>query len=209
MALEKATITNLTTGDLIPVMFNPGEYSLDLGNTFAEIGIPGLRTPPIQYVRGNSRSLKMDLFFDTSDQREDVRRRTQQITTLLEQDPTIHAPPILLFSWGGLNFRAVIESVGQRFTLFTENGTPVRATLTVAFKEYEAVEIEIRRGLFVGAPAVRNVVGGQRLDQLASQLLGDPAAWREIAQANGIDNPRKLTPGSLIVVPPRPPRPAP
>ena len=205
MAVEKATITNLTTGELIPAMFNPGEYSLDLGNTFAEIGIPGLRTPPIQYVRGNSRSLKMELFFDTSDRREDVRSRTRQITALLENDPTIHAPPILLFSWGGMNFKAVLESVGQRFTLFTEDGTPVRATLTVSFKEYEAVEIEIRRGLFVGPPTLRNVVGGQRLDQLASQLLGSAAAWREIAAANNIDNPRRLTPGSAIVVPPRRP----
>ena len=173
-------------------MFNPGEYSLDLGNTFAEIGIPGLRTPPIQYVRGNSPSLQMELFFDTSDRQDDVRSRTRQITALLENDPTTQAPPILLFSWGGLNFQGVLESVGQRFTMFTENGTPVRATLTASFKEYEPVEIEIRRGLFVGPPTLRNIVVGQRLDQLASEVLGSAAAWREIAQANDIDNPRRL-----------------
>jgi hypothetical protein len=62
MALEKAIVTNTQTGEQIPVLFNPAEYSLDLGNTFAEIGIPGLRVPPIQYVRGNSRSLKLELF---------------------------------------------------------------------------------------------------------------------------------------------------
>ena len=205
MAVEKATITNLTTGELIPVMFNPGEYSLDLGNTFAEIGIPGLRTPPIQYVRGNSRSLKMELFFDTSDRREDVRDSTRQVAALLENEPTTHAPPILLFSWGGLNFKGVLESLGQRFTLFTENGTPVRATLIVSFKEYEPVQIEIRRGLFITPPALRNIGEGQRLDQLASQLLGSAAAWREIAVANNIDNPRRLTPGTAIVVPSRRP----
>ena len=205
MAVEKATIKNLTTGQLVSAMFNPGEYSLDLGNTFAEIGIPGLRTPPIQYVRGNSRSLKMELFFDTSERRTDVRSRTREITSLLDNDPATHAPPILLFSWGGLNFKGVLENVAQRFTLFAEDGTPVRATLTASFREYEPVEIEVRRGLLVGPPALRNVVGGQRLDQLASQLLGSPAAWREIALANDIDNPRRLTPGSAIVVPFRQP----
>jgi len=58
IAFEKATITNTQTGERIPVMFNPEEYSLDLANTFAEIGIPGLSAPPIQYVRGNLRHLK-------------------------------------------------------------------------------------------------------------------------------------------------------
>jgi nucleoid-associated protein YgaU len=81
----------------------------------------------------------------------------------------------------------------------------VRATLTASFKQYEPVEIEIRRGLFVGPPTLRNIVVGQRLDQLASQLLGSAAAWREIAQANNIDNPRRLTSGSAIVVPSRRP----
>src|SRR5690349_5582733 len=125
MALEKAVITNTQTGEQIRVMFNPAEYSLDLGNTFAEIGIPGLRTPPIQYVRGNGRSLKMELFFDTCETRGDVRQETRRVTALLESDPILRAPPILLFSWGGLNFRCVLESVGQRFTMFLEDGTPV------------------------------------------------------------------------------------
>jgi hypothetical protein len=62
MGFEKATITNLQTGERISVMFNPEEYSLDLGNSFAEIDIPGLKTPPIQYVRGNIRNLRMELF---------------------------------------------------------------------------------------------------------------------------------------------------
>ena len=202
MALEKATITNVQTGDRIPVMFNPEEYSLDLGNTFAEVGIPGLRTPPIQYVRGNIRTLNMELLFDTLEQRQDVRTQTQRITDLLNHDATVQAPPILLFSWGGLNFQCVLESVGQRFTLFVEDGTPVRATLTVTFKEYEAVDIEIRRGLFFGPPALLNILEGDTLSGIAGRLLGDPEAWREIANLNNIENPLKLIPGQELIIPP-------
>lgn len=205
MALEKATIRNLRTRELIQVMFNPAEYSLDLGNTFAEVGIPGLRTPPLQYVRGNARTLKMELFFDTSGTRTDVRDEARRLTALLDNDPITRAPPILLFSWGGLNFTCVLESVGQRFTLFAETGMPLRATLNVSFREYESVEVEVRRGLFVGPPAVRNVVAGQTLSQIAAEVLGDPGAWRQIAELNGVDNPRKLIPGAALVVPPRAP----
>ena len=95
------------SGEQLEVMFNPEEYSLDLGNTFAEIAIPGLKTPPIQYVRGNIRTLQMELFFDTYEEKRDVRRETRRITSLLDKDPATKAPPLLLFSWGGLNFKSV------------------------------------------------------------------------------------------------------
>ena len=201
MALEKAIITNIQTGDRIPVMFNPEEYSLDLGNTFAEIGIPGIKTPPIQYVRGNIRNLNMELFFDTYELKSDVRNETQKITSLLEIEINTQAPPILLFSWGGLNFKCVLESAGQRFTMFLEDGTPVRATLTVSFKEHEAVDIEIKKGLFIGPPTVRNIIEGETLSNIAGDVLGDPGAWREIADLNNIDNPLKLALGMPLLIP--------
>src|SRR6266511_4701112 len=129
MSLEKATITKLSTGERIAVMFNPAEYSFDMGNNFAEIDIPGLRTPPIQYVRGNAKSLRMELFFDTYETASDVRAATVLVTALLEPEPQTQAPPILLFNWGGFALKCVLESVAQRFTMFLEDGTPVRATL--------------------------------------------------------------------------------
>ena len=35
----------------IPLRFTPTDYKLSKSNTFAEITIPGLEAPPIQYVR--------------------------------------------------------------------------------------------------------------------------------------------------------------
>lgn len=204
MALEKATIINLNTDERIPVMFNPEEgYSLDSGNSFAEIGIPGVKTPPIQYVRGNSRSLQMELMFDTRDNWADVRQRTQPLVKLIDDDPATQAPPVLLFTWGGFNFKCVLESVSQRFTLFAEDGTPVRAMLSVSLKEYETIEIEVRQGLFIGPPTVRNIIEGETVSEIAGAVLGDPKKWREIAELNNIDNPLKLTPGTQLILPPR------
>lgn len=201
MALEKATIRNLETGEAIPVRFNPGEYSLDVSNAFAEIGIPGLRTPPIQYIRGNARTLKMELFFDSFEQNIDVRTQTQRLTALLNQDRRTQAPPILLFSWGSFNFKCVLESLGQRYTMFLSDGTPARATLTVAFREYEEVNVEVQRGLFIGSPTVRTIVEGDTLSKLAGETIGNPEDWRKLAEANNIENPRKLTSGRSIIIP--------
>jgi Contractile injection system tube protein len=203
VALEKAMIINTHTGERMTVMFNPAEYTLEKGNTFAEIGIPGLSAPPIQFVRGNLRTLRMELFFDTYEQQVDVRMFVRKLTGLLDKDPTTQGPPILIFSWGQLNFQCVLDSASQRFTMFLNDGTPARATVSVTFKEYQPVEIEIRRGLFLGAPTIQNLVPGDTLSSIAGRVLGDPGAWREIAEPNDLDDPRRLLPGISLILPSR------
>ena len=202
MALEKATIINLDTGERLPVMFNPEEYTLDMGNSIAEIGIPGLEKSPIQYVRGNLRTLQMELFFDTYEKQRDVRAETQRITALLQKSATTQAPPVLLVTWGSLQFKCVLETVGQRFIMFLANGMPVRARLNVTFKEFEQVVVDVQRGFFIGPPTVRNVLEGETLSKLAHEYLGDAGAWRVIAALNNIDDPRRVPPGTPLLIPP-------
>lgn len=203
--LEKATIINTVTNQKISVMYNPEEFKLDQGNTYAEVGIPGLNAPPIQYVRGRARTLTMDLFFDTYETGQDVRLYTAQVVNLLNTLPQTKAPPVLLFSMGRFNFKCVLVDAGQRYTMFLHDGTPVRATLSVRFEEYVRVDITAQQGPSIGLPtaqpALHNFIQGQTLSKLASDYLGDPAQWRAIAQANNIDDPFNIPPGTQLVIP--------
>jgi hypothetical protein len=134
MALAKAFI-KLDNGEEIPFRFNPTQYSLEKSNQIAEIGIPGLSSPILQYVRGNNRTLTMDLFFDTYElQKKDVRDYTDKVYGLLGIEEESHVPPVCTFIWSDFEFRCVVQRVGGRFTLFLADGTPVRATLSVTFR---------------------------------------------------------------------------
>jgi nucleoid-associated protein YgaU len=199
--LEKATIINTVTNEKISVMYNPEEFKLDQGNTYAEVGIPGLNAPPIQYVRGRARTLTMDLFFDTYESSQDVRLYTAQVVNLLNTLPQTKAPPVLLFSMGRFNFKCVLVDAGQRYTMFLRDGTPVRATLSARFEEYVRVDITVQQGLSIGSPALHNFIQGQTLSSLSSDYLGDPTQWRAIAQANNIDDPFNIPPGTQLVIP--------
>ena len=203
MPLEKAIITP-EDGESIPVLFNPTQYSLDKGNQIAEIGIPGLGAPILQYVRGNTQTLTMELFFDTYEQQTDVRKHTKKIYGLLGIESATHVPPICTFTWGNFNFRCVLERVGGRFTLFLADGTPVRATLNVTFKEFIDVKIEVQTTPTesVDHTKTRTVKRGDTLNSLAAAEYGDPAKWRPIAEANHIDNPRVMKPGQDLIIPP-------
>jgi len=221
--LAKALIIDTVSQVTYPVMYNPEELKLDQGNTFAEVGIPGLNTPPLQYVRGKARILSMDLFFDTYEAGQDVRLFTAPVVRLLDKLPQTQAPPILLFSMGRLQFQCVLVDATQRFTMFLRDGTPVRSVLSVRLQEYVRVDVEVRRGLFFGSPTVSAVVNtavgaaaaavtsgsatvhvtslGDTLSGLAGTYLGDPALWRDIARANRLVDPLDLPPGTSLVIP--------
>jgi nucleoid-associated protein YgaU len=204
--LAKAEIVNTHTSERIPVMYNPEQYSIEQGNNFAEIGIPGLTVSPVQYVRGKGRTLSMELFFDSFERGEDVRRYSGRVVALLAPRQDTHAPPILLFTMGQFALRCVLADASQKYTMFLRDGTPVRATISVRFTEYQPVEIEIEQGFFIGPPTLHNITQGQTITQLAAEFLGDASAWREIAEANNIDDIFNIPAGLSLILPNRPRR---
>ena len=214
MALEKAVITNTVSGDRIAVMFNPEEYTLNRENNFAQISVPGLSAPIIQFVHGNQQTLEMELFLDTYEAHkngnrplnvagDDVRQLTRKVTDLMNIDPSTHAPPVLLFTWSSLSFTCVLTRAAQRFIMFRPDGTPVRARLTVTFSQYSNAELEAKEVKRETADytKVHVVHQGESLATIAGSVYGDPRLWRPIALRNGIDNPRELIAGTQLVVP--------
>lgn len=203
MALAKARITVEHTGRQIEVMFNPEEYSLNKDNNFASQTIPGLSSPILQFVHGNLRTLEMELFFDTTDRRTDVRDETQKITDLLKIDSELHAPPVLRVAWGSLQLRCVLTRASQKFVKFLEDGRPTRARINVSFSEFVDPEREAKETNRQTADfsKVHLIQRGDTLSGLAFRFYDDPALWRPIAIANSIDDPRQLEIGREIVVP--------
>jgi len=205
MALTKAVIVKLDSPGAapIPVMFNPPKYELAKTNQFAEIKVPGLPSAVLQFVSGNAANLTMELFFDTTDSGRDVRGRTAAIVALTEPEPITQSPPRLLFLWGSLAFPCLLVSVRQTFDYFDAQGQPLRATLTVEFKGHRPVESLLSALPLAGSAQTSRYVlkVGDTLQGVAANLLGDPRRWREVARANGIDDPRALPAGLPLQIP--------
>lgn len=206
MTLTKATIIPQSPpgATAIPVLFNPTRYGLGASNQLAEIGIPGLPAPILQYLRGASRSLTMQLFFDTYEAGTSVTTYTDAVYSLLDIEATTHAPPICEFRWQALSFTGVIERVDGQFTLFLGDGTPVRATLDVTFRELVDLQTAVKETNTQSADhaTTHTVMRGETLSAIAAQEYGDPGQWRPIANANQLDNPRLLSPGQVLAIPP-------
>ena len=211
MGLVRATLKNVSKTDQkpIPVQFNPTEYGIDSGAAFAELQVPGLRTPILQFVRGEGRTLSLELFLDGTDTRaggkpgDSVDDRLKELRQFVEIDPDLHAPPVCLFEWKDVKFTGVVTSFKEKYSLFAESGKVLRARVTLTLKSYEAVEVQLR-DIKPSSPdrtRVRVVREGETLAAISAEVYGDPRLWRVLAEANGIDRPRFVTAGTSLHVP--------
>ncbi|MFD2673192.1 CIS tube protein [Marinicrinis sediminis] len=208
MPLKKAMIyvqrgTKKNKTDKIEVMFNPNQYTVDLQNTYTFQSSPGISVPIAQFSSGGAETLDVELFFDTYEKRTDVRKYTKKITSLMNVEKDLHTPPLCRFVWGSLDFQGVMMSVNQSFTMFLDSGIPVRATLKVKFKQSASVEEQLKDTPRQSADRTkrRTLHQGEELWMIADDEYDDPGKWREIAEANQIDNPRSVKPGTELTVP--------
>ena len=210
MNLVKAVIEVLDgskSGDRYRVLFNPLEYSIERSNVFKANAIPGLGGPLIQFINGDADVLSMELFLDDfTDKPPDgtsVADRIDQIAALLDIDRKLHAPPTVRFVWGNLSFKAILEKLSRKITIFQPDGTPARATLNVSFKEYKTLSELVNDPRLESADKCKRrvIVGRDTLWAMAGREYGDVTRWRDIAASNDLDDPRDVNPGDWVMVP--------
>ena len=210
MTLEKLTIKaeKSSPGDFkdqIKVLFNPSEITMTIpGGKMGDYGL---------LATEESATLSLNLFFDTTLNQyppENVQTYTKQIVSLTQ--PRIGTekkrPPRCQLIWGTISGKdsviladCFLETVTKKLTHFLEDGTPVRATLDCTFKEWKEPETQKKIENPIDDP-VRIVKRGETLSSIATEEFGDPSLWRIIAEENHLINPRKLTPGTVLTIPP-------
>jgi nucleoid-associated protein YgaU len=206
------------------VPYNPTELSFEKAMQFAEITIPGLNSPLQQFVRGNAEKLTMELFCDSTDKgtglgATSVTSQTDQIFALARIDPDKHAPPLVSVFWSSHfpgdslpanltsqrrnSFTGVVESIRQRFTLFSPEGIPLRATINLVIREYQKLDDQLTNLKLKSTDRTHShtVKGGDTLTALAAEEWNQPGQWRHIADANELEDPRRLKVGTFLSIP--------
>jgi Contractile injection system tube protein/LysM domain len=222
-ALAKLTITPEPASNLLPIeaLFNPNIYSITKSVSWTS-GMPNSHSagatdrkknaPPLQFGGGESRSLSLELFFDTTEEtneaKRDVRNLTNQIAKLtrIVRDLDPQRPPICVVSWGRTTptgsdfpFTGVVSQLTQSFSLFLADGRPVRANLTATFIEY----LDPTKDALENDPefTTRLVKRGDTLSSISAEVYGDPTLWRVIAEANRLNDPRHVPVGLRLNIP--------
>jgi nucleoid-associated protein YgaU len=227
MSVEKLTIwyqqkigmvTDYTGS--IKALFNPNSISFSKSVNWSKVnGVTkkNNQTWKMQYSDTTPETMDINLFFDTYEQAGALKGtiwwyflktptildHTKKLAQLARLDEDLHRPPKCILQWGRVTlFTGVLTSLKQNYTLFLEDGTPVRGTADCTFTEVAMDSDKTRYEL--NSPDVDKtyvVRPGDTLDRIAAELYEDRTRWRVIAEANGIDNPRNLIPGQILHIP--------
>jgi hypothetical protein len=196
------------SGEHIDVHFNPVSLQYELSNNLQDEGSGSQKK---QYVSKSTAKLSMELVFDTTDTRTDeaeytdVREHTGKVARLMqpvEGEKTL--PPVVSFEWGVYKFQGMVESYKETIDFFSDNGIPLRSTVSLTMASQEQVfetqtatpEDERASSLPDTAELPRGESGSA--SQLANQA-GDPGGARQIAQQNGDESLRFPGQGNAVV----------
>jgi nucleoid-associated protein YgaU len=164
-----------------------------------------------EFVGSGPRTLSLEVFLDaTATHDNSVEQAVEKLMKACVPTPASlgrkkPASPWVRFEWGTArttSFDGVLSSLSVTYTLFDVDGRPLRATCALTIEE-ASVDTPGQNPTS-GARTARSthtVVAGDSLALLAWREYGDATAWRVIAEANDIDDPMALVPGTELVVP--------
>jgi LysM repeat protein len=197
----------------IDFQFNPASVEISKKADYEKAKEGGFDVPVYQFVSGE-RSINFgELVFDTFESRENVwAKKVVQLESLLHVANNLHRPPHVMLVWGKFlqdasmggnaqvmdSIKCIVEEIKVNYTMFLEDGTPVRAKVNLTLKEV-GNKAEKASPDFAKVYIVRR---GDTLQHISQQEYGTPGEWRRIAESNAIDDPLRLAPGSRLLVPP-------
>lgn len=223
LSFQKLDHAKNPIGDPIEVSYNPSELAFGQTANYADINIPGLDAPILQFVRGSTETLSLELFFDSTE--NGTGSTATPVTTIVDPfyqlvriSGDLHTPPLVRVVWGehfpGLRhdqsvrpvpaFDCVVVSCNRKFTLFNPDGVPLRAVVTLALREYRSLEEQLNALNLQSADHTRLhvVQEGEDLPLIAYQAYGKASYWRVIADANQVPDTRNLQAGAVLSLPP-------
>lgn len=176
------------------VQFNPDSLKVSFANQIQQPPGGGDQNGPQgqQFVGAGTTKLAVTLVFDITtdfpqglDPADDVRKLTQKVAYFItpkgepENQPKKYIPPGVRFAWGSFQFDGIMESLEESLELFSFEGRPLRATMSLAISQQRITEFKInnvntapgvtrRGGAAPGTSPLTEAPAGSSLQGLAS-----------------------------------------
>lgn len=195
--------------DQFNFQFNPTEYSVTKTATWKRNPDAGSVDAAIpEFLGANPRTFTVRFLIDATEQGTDLDPQLELLFSCCSPTDETRGqnkpkPPFVLFGWGtNTSFPACVTSITADYKLFSPEGKCIRASGVLTLEEIPTEQR--RQNPTSGGRAARRthmVVAGDSLTSIAYREYGRPDLWRALAEANGIDDPLRLTPGRRVLVP--------
>src|ERR1700674_1157980 len=230
VTLTKAELIEMNSNLLTPaarakpvrVQFNPESLKVTYSNQLVtgETKSAQTGTEGMQYVGKGTTKFAVQLWFDVNHPEageaapRNVRELTSKVAYFItpkkvSENPEKYTIPAVRFSWGTFAFIGVLESLDETLELFSSDGYPLRASLSLGLTQQEIKAFDKKQGdrqpkTTAGGKAAGTAPLVSAPERASVQSLAEDGGgggsknWQDIAAANGVENPRLLAPGQLI-----------
>lgn len=115
-----------------------------------------------------------------------------------------HAPNYLYIVWSDLSFYGVTTDFSTKYILFTPEGKPLRAEVTLKISEFfsKEEEVNLKNQQSPDMTHIIHTKAGDTLPLLCNRIYNDSSYYMEVAKFNNLMNFRKLKPGTKLLFPP-------
>jgi hypothetical protein len=150
---KRLTLVGIENGVRFVAQTQPKEIKVDKLVPWKKARSSTGDRPELEFTSAEGRTMSFELTFDTSDTNQDVHEvwvaKLLSLAMVMATDASAseekkRPPRVKVLGIGSIAFEGVIESIAVRYTTFTGDGVPVRATCTVKLEE--ASRASFRRG---------------------------------------------------------------
>lgn len=187
---------------------NPSEITVSYEMEYDSAQGSGTTNSRMEFKKQKPGDLTLNFFIDgtgANGRREDVQQKIQSFQTVTGYNGDIHRPNYLKVGWGNIEIkRCVLKSATIAYKLFKPDGTPLRAVVTAVFTDNSDDQTRVARAQDKSADLthIRRVKSGDSLPAMCYAIYGDPTLYVKVARINGLDDFRRLKPGTTMRFPP-------
>lgn len=188
-------------------MLNPETYSQNYDVQYNVEQGQGTPDATIKYEKSTPSTLNFDLIFDgtgvVNNKRTNLSSEISKFKKVVyDYNGNIHSPNYLKLIWGkAMLYKCRLTSLKINYTLFKPDGSPLRAKLSVSFKEFQTPSAALDKNS-PDMTHVKTVVAGDLLPSLVYDVYRDENHILKVAEHNHLDSILHLDPGMTLHFPP-------
>ncbi|MDB4582345.1 hypothetical protein N9164_04270 [Draconibacterium sp.] len=210
-AYKDAGFTELDKALTFEVQFNPNEFGYTFNIEYNKERPQNATDAQQTFRRAKPTDLAIDFTLDgtgaagKNHANYQVKDKVDEFfKVVVDYSSDKHRPRYVMLHWGKMVFKGVVNSVNVRYNLFTPDGNPLRAKITLRLSSALSYEKQVAENSpdSPDMTHIRNVIDGDNIPLMTYDIYSDTNEYVKIARYNNLVNFRRLSSGQKLSFPP-------
>jgi hypothetical protein len=225
-SMDAGAIAQTLTTKIFEVQINPESISRNFSIKYNEPDTKGTPGTEMQFDKVNPEELELRFIMDgTGVVAQSSLPSADLLGSVMNQLPSAayvsvrvaqlqaavydfkdesHRKPFLLVQYGKLVFMGLLMNMGINYNLFSPEGIPLRAEITLKLKAHTPFKDSMALLSLLSPDLSRHhlVLAGENILRICDDVYEDEKYYLEVAKANKLTNFRNLQPGTQLILPP-------